>query len=390
MPKPHALDTRALAAPHASPGPRMPLVGPVVQSANFTAASMAEWIATAEGDSEYTRNGNPTLTAVEHTLADLEEGAAGLVFGSGMAAVSATLLTLLKPGDHIVAHEQLFYGTYRLMHEWLTRLGIHVTFTDLSDLSSLPGAVRDGSTRVLYAETPTNPALGVLDLGALATFAHARGLVAVIDNTFATPYNQQPLLSGFDIVVHSATKYLAGHSDVICGAVVAADPAVGQRIKAARTAFGGVLDPHAAWLLHRGVKTLGVRMRQHNANALAIAEFLRGHAGIRDVRYPFLATDPDYALAVSQMRGGSGMVSFVPHGGPARAQQIMDKLRLVRRAGSLGGVESLANIPGLTSGRTLDEDARRRLQMTDDRIRLSVGIEHLEDLIDDLNQALQP
>jgi cystathionine gamma-lyase len=338
---------------------------------------------------EYSRTRNPTRDALQAAVANLEGGAAGFAFASGMAA-SATILELLDAGSHIVAMHDLYGGSYRLLENVRKRSAGHsVSFVDLSDAAALAAAIRP-ETRMLWVETPTNPLLKLVDLEAVAKIAKQRRLLAVCDNTFATPYLQRPLEHGFDIVVHSTTKYLNGHSDAIGGAaVVRADAELEERIAYLQNAVGGVSGPFDSFLTLRGIKTLALRMERHCANALAVARFMEGHAAIERVFYPGLASHPQHALAQRQMRGGyGGIVTAVLRGGLAAARRTLERCRLFALAESLGGVESLIEHPALMTHSSLPAALRQSLGISDGLIRLSVGVEDLEDLLGELRQAL--
>ena len=338
---------------------------------------------------DYSRTRNPTRDALQAALADLEGGAAAFAFASGMAA-TATLLELLDAGSHIIAMHDLYGGTYRLLENVRKRSAGHsVSFVDLSDPAALTAALRP-ETRMVWVETPTNPLLKLVDLAAVAQIAKQRGLLTVCDNTFATPYLQRPLEHGFDIVLHSTTKYLNGHSDAIGGAaVVRADAELEERIAYLQNAVGGVPGPFDSFLTLRGIKTLALRMDRHCANALAVARFLEGHAAIERVFYPGLASHPQHALAQRQMRGGyGGIVTAVLRGGLATARRALERCRLFALAESLGGVESLIEHPALMTHASLPAAMRESLGISDGLIRISVGVEDVEDLIADLRQAL--
>jgi cystathionine gamma-lyase len=338
---------------------------------------------------EYSRTRNPTRDALQAAVANLEGGAAGFAFASGMAA-SATLLELLDAGSHIIAMHDLYGGTYRLLENVRKRSAGHsVSFVDLSDPAALTAALRP-ETRMVWVETPTNPLLKLVDLAAVAQIAKQRGLLTVCDNTFATPYLQRPLEHGFDIVLHSTTKYLNGHSDAIGGAaVVRADAELEERIAYLQNAVGGVPGPFDSFLTLRGIKTLALRMERHCANALAVARFLEGHAAIERVFYPGLASHPQHALAQRQMRGGyGGIVTAVLRGGLAAARRTLERCRLFALAESLGGVESLIEHPALMTHSSLPAALRQSLGISDGLIRLSVGVEDLEDLLGELRRAL--
>jgi cystathionine gamma-lyase len=337
---------------------------------------------------EYSRTRNPTRDALQAAVASLEGGAAGFAFASGMAA-SATLLELLDAGSHIVAMHDLYGGSYRLLENVRKRSAGHrVSFVDLSNPAALTGAIRP-DTRLVWVETPTNPLLKLVDLSAVAALARRHRLLAVCDNTFATPFIQRPLEHGFDIVVHSTTKYLNGHSDAIGGAAIVRDADLAERIAYLQNAVGGVPGPFDAFLTLRGIKTLALRMERHCANALAIAQFLEQHPAVERVYYPGLASHPQHALAKAQMAGRfGGIVTAVLRGGLEPARRMLERCRLFALAESLGGVESLIEHPGIMTHSSLPAATRESLGISDGLIRLSVGVEDVQDLIAELRQAL--
>ena len=337
---------------------------------------------------EYSRTRNPTRDALQAAVASLEGGAAGFAFASGMAA-SATVLELLDAGSHIVAMHDLYGGSYRLMENVRKRSAGHrVSFVDLSNPAALTSAIRP-DTRLVWVETPTNPLLKLVDLSAVAALARRHRLLAVCDNTFATPFIQRPLEHGFDIVVHSTTKYLNGHSDAIGGAAIVRDPELAERIAYLQNAVGGVPGPFDAFLTLRGIKTLALRMERHCSNALAIAQFLEQHPEVERVYYPGLASHPQHSLAKAQMAGGfGGIVTAVVRGGLESARRTLERCRLFALAESLGGVESLIEHPGIMTHSSLPAATRESLGISDGLIRLSVGVEDVEDLIAELRQAL--
>jgi len=338
---------------------------------------------------DYSRTRNPTRDALQAALANLEGGAAAFAFASGMAA-TATLLELLDAGSHIIAMHDLYGGSYRLLENVRKRSAGHsVSFVDLAQPAALTGAIRP-ETRLVWVETPTNPLLELVDLAAVARVAHAHGLLAVCDNTFATPFLQRPLEHGFDIVVHSTTKYLNGHSDAIGGAaVVRAGSELAERIAYLQNAIGGVPSPFDSFLTLRGIKTLALRMERHCSNALAVAQFLAQHPQVERVRYPGLASHPQHALARRQMSGGfGGIVSAELRGGLATARRVLERCRLFGLAESLGGVESLIEHPGMMTHASLPAQVRASLGISDGLIRLSVGVEDVEDLLAELRTAL--
>ena len=336
---------------------------------------------------EYARGKNPTREAFEACIADLENGTHGFGFGSGMAATS-TALELLDAGAHILTGDDLYGGTYRLFERVRRRsMGLDFSYLDLTDLAAVEAAVRP-ETKMLWVETPTNPLMKLADIAALSAVAKKHGLLMVVDNTFATPWCQSPLDLGADIVMHSATKYLNGHSDVIGGVLVTKDADLAVQLKFLQNSIGGVMGPFDAFLVNRGLKTLGVRMKAHCENALAIARWLEGRAGVAKVYYPGLESHPQHDLAKRQMRGFGGMISILVDGDLARTKQIMERLQVFTVAESLGGVESLANHPAIMTHASVPKEVREAGGVTDNLIRLSVGVEDLDDLIADLEQAL--
>jgi cystathionine gamma-synthase len=333
---------------------------------------------------EYSRSGNPTRTALETCLAALEGGRTGLAFASGLAAEDCLVRTVCAPGAHVVVPDDAYGGTYRLFAKVLARWGVEHTPVPLGDLDAVRAALRP-ETALVWAETPTNPLLGIADVAALAELAHGAGALLVVDNTFASPYLQQPLALGADVVVHSTTKYLGGHSDVVGGALVAADPGLGEELAYHQNAMGGVPGAFDSWLVLRGAKTLGVRMDRHCANAAAVVELLTGSPAVAQVLWPGLPEHPGHDVAAKQMRAPGGMVSFRLRGGEAAALEVCRRTRVFTLAESLGGVESLVEHPGRM---THASAAGSPLEVPDDLVRLSVGIETAGDLVADLEQAL--
>lgn len=355
---------------------------PIYQTSTFTQSAPGEHLGY-----EYSRSGNPTRTALEQCLASLEGGSHGLAFASGLAAEHA-VLSLLKPGDHVVAAEDLYGGTARLMRQVFAKLGVQTTFVDVNDAAALGRSIRP-ETRMVWVESPSNPLLAITDLSQAATIAHEMDALLVVDNTFATPYLQRPLELGADIVVHSTTKYAGGHSDVVGGAVVVDSADLHESLAFLQNASGGVPGPFDAWLVLRGLKTLSVRMRAHCANAAAIAEFLAAHPSVERVYYPGLADHPGHDLAIRQMRGFGGMVSVRLKGGRDSAHAFLRSLKLFSLAESLGGVESLASYPAEMTHASLPAEDRERRGISGGLVRLSVGIEDAEDLLGDVEQALE-
>ena len=333
---------------------------------------------------EYSRSGNPTRTALETCLAALEGGRTGLAFASGLAAEDCVLRTVLRPGSHVVVPDDAYGGTYRLFAKVLARWGVEHTPVPLGDLDAVRAAVRP-ETALVWCETPSNPLLGVADIAGLASIAHDGGARLVVDNTFASPYLQQPLAHGADVVVHSTTKYLGGHSDVVGGALVVADAGFGEELAFSQNAMGAVPGPFDSWLVLRGAKTLAVRMDRHCANAQRVVELLQRSPAVASVLYPGLPGHPGHEVAAKQMRDFGGMVSFRLAGGEAAALAMCKATRVFTLGESLGGVESLIEHPGRMTHASV---AGSQLEVPDDLVRLSVGIESVEDLLADLEQAL--
>jgi cystathionine gamma-synthase len=337
------------------------------------------------GGYEYSRSANPTRTALEENLAALEGGSRGLAFASGLAAEDCLLRTVLAPGDHVVIPDDAYGGTFRLFAKVAERWGVQWSVADTSDVQAVRAAVRP-QTKLIWVETPSNPLLGITDIAALAGVARQAGVRLVVDNTFASPYLQQPLALGADIVVHSMTKYMGGHSDVVGGALVTSDAALGEELAYHQNAMGAVAGPFDAWLVLRGIKTLAVRMDRHSENAGRIAEMLAGHGSVTRVYYPGLTSHPGHEVAAKQMRAFGGMVSFQVAGGEQAAVAVCDRARLFTLGESLGGVESLIEHPGRMTHASV---AGSELEVPADLVRISVGIESVDDLMDDLRQALR-
>jgi cystathionine gamma-synthase len=364
-----------------------PLGTPIYQTSTFQVTDNEEQVRLTGSDHYYTRYGNPTNTVAEQTIAELEGVDAALTFASGMGAVTTTIMALLKSGDHVVAQRDIYGGVNKFLSQWLPKMGIETTFVDTTDYDQHARAIRP-NTKLLYLESPTNPTLRVVDFKKVAAVARQHKLLSMIDATFGTPINQQPAEFGIDLIMHSGTKYLAGHSDLLCGAVAGRHELI-ERIWDTRTTLGNCMDPHASWVLVRGLKTLAVRVARQNENALRVAEFLSEHAKVRSVHYPFLDSHPQYAIARQQMSGGGGVVTFEIEGTGEDARRVSEAMRLFTLATSLGGVESLASIPVLTSHAMIPAETRARMGVTEQMIRLSVGIENADDLIADLERALE-
>ncbi len=337
---------------------------------------------------EYSRTHNPTRAAYEACIADLESGTRGFAFASGLAA-TATLLDLFETGSHIVVMDDVYGGTYRLFERVRRRsAGLDFTFVDLSDTAGLEAAIRE-NTKLIWIETPTNPLLKLVDLEAVTAIAKARGILTCCDNTFASPWVQRPLEQGCDIVMHSATKYLNGHSDMVGGILVVGDNAgLAEELAFLINAVGGIQGPFDAFLALRGLKTLALRMERHGESARQVAEFLENHPKVAQVHYPGLASHPQHGLALRQMRGGGGMVTAVLHGGLEESRRFLERVEIFALAESLGGVESLIEHPAIMTHASIPPDIRATLGISDGLVRLSVGVEEVDDLIADLRQAL--
>ncbi len=353
---------------------------PIYQTSTFTQSAVGE-----HKGFDYSRTVNPTRSALETQLAALEDGRYCSAFSSGMAATTA-VMNLLSAGDHVIVGDDLYGGTYRLFSKVFARYGVTFSYVDMTDLAATRAALQP-NTRLIWAETPTNPLLTLADIAELAKLKGAGRMLAV-DNTFASPYFQSPLALGADIVVHSTTKYIGGHSDVVGGAAITNDPAIAEALKFHQNALGGVPGPFDAWLVLRGAKTLALRMREHERNARDVAAFLESRDDVARVYYPGLASHAQHALAKRQMRGFGGMVSCVLRGDAERAFALAESTKLFSLAESLGGVESLISIPARMTHGSIPKEERERRGLTDGLIRLSVGIEDSEDLVEDLRAAL--
>jgi cystathionine gamma-synthase len=366
-----------------APEPRTgAVVPPIFQTSTYAQDAVGE----PRQGYEYARTANPTRDALQECVAALEGGRAALAFASGMAAEDTLLRTVCRPGDHVVIPDDAYGGTYRLLARVAEPWGLDWSAARISDVDAVRAAVRKGQTKVIWVETPTNPLLGIADLSGLAGLAHDIGALLVVDNTFASPYLQQPLAHGADVVVHSTTKYLGGHSDVVGGALITSDTSLGERLAYHQNAMGAINGPFDAWLTLRGVKTLAVRMERHCDNAERVVEYLLAHPRVSQVLYPGLPEHPGHETAAKQMRRFGGMVSFRAVGGEAQAVAICNRARLFVLGESLGGVESLIEHPGRM---THASAAGSPLEVPADLVRLSVGIETADDLVADLDQALR-
>lgn len=357
------------------------VIQPIYQVSTFAYKSVNEI-----GQFEYSRFGNPTRKALEDCLAVLEGGKQGFAFATGMAA-QITVLALISAGEHIIVHDDLYGGTYKLLTTVIAKQGIEVEFINLRDLPSVKAAIKP-NTKMIWAETPTNPLMNILDLKAIADLAKENNIITICDNTFLSPYLQNPLKWGIDIVIHSTSKYINGHSDVIGGAIIVDDEKLGEEIGFYQNAMGTCQAPQDCYLVLRGVKTLAVRMEAHNKNAMAVAKWLEAHPKIECIHYPGLTSHPEYELATRQANGYGGMLSFCVKGGEEAAFKLLSNLKLFVLALSLGGVESLIEHPWSMTHQSMPEDVRLNLGITNNMIRASIGIEHVDDIIGDLSQAL--
>lgn len=375
-----SFETRAIHAGNTAD----PLTGAVVPPIYQVSTYKQDGVGGLRGGYEYSRSANPTRTALEENLAALEGGRRGLAFASGLAAEDCLLRTLLVPGDHVVIPNDAYGGTFRLFAKVVQRWGVDFSVADTSDVEAVRAAVND-RTKVIWVETPSNPLLGITDIAAVADVARTAGAKLVVDNTFASPYLQQPLSLGADVVVHSLTKYMGGHSDVVGGALVTADEALGEELAYHQNAMGAVAGPFDSWIVLRGIKTLAVRMDRHSENAGKIVEMLAQHPKVTQILYPGLPEHPGHEIAAKQMKAFGGMISFRVAGGEAAAVEVCNRAKLFTLGESLGGVESLIEHPGRMTHASVAGSA---LEVPADLVRLSVGIENVDDLLADLRQAL--
>lgn len=382
-------DTEAIHRGEGGDPDATPLLTPVYRTSTFLFDSTAELEAYQVGRSArdiYSRYSNPTIRTAEAKIAALEGAERALLLSSGMAAVSTALFGLVKAGEEVVCSAAIYGGTLQVIRTFLEKFGVHVRFAPVEEFRT-PARLIGERTRVVWFESPINPTLRCIDIAAVAAACRARGVIAAIDNTFASPVNQSPLALGMDLVMHSATKYLGGHSDVTAGALAGRADLIAT-LATARKLLGGVADPEAAFAVSRGIKTLGVRMERHNANAMAVARQLERHSAVHCVHYPGLPSHPDHAIAARQMSGFGGMVTFEHAHGYAGASRFFDRVELFKRAASLGGVDSLVSLPVLTSQYGFTDEQLADAGVTRGMVRLSVGIEHIDDLLQDLAQAL--
>jgi cystathionine gamma-synthase len=379
--RPYGFDTLAIHAGQAADSRTGSVAPPIYATSTYR----QDGVGGLREGYEYSRTANPTRTALEECLAALEGGTNGLVFASGMAAEDTLLRALTSPGDHVVIPDDAYGGTYRLLDKICARWGLDYGTASVSDVDAVRAAIRPGATKIVWVETPTNPLLGIADLETLAAVAHDAGALFVVDNTFASPYLQQPIQLGADLIVHSTTKYCGGHSDVIGGALVTRTPELAEPLAFHQNAMGAIAGPFDSWLVLRGLKTLGIRMERHSDNAERVAEYLTERPEVTEVFYPGLLTHAGHDVAAKQMRRFGGMVSFRVRGGEPAALALVAATQVFTLAESLGGVESLIEHPGRMTHASVTGSS---LEVPGDLIRLSVGIETVDDLIADLGQAL--
>ncbi|MHA2089365.1 MAG: trans-sulfuration enzyme family protein [Candidatus Kariarchaeaceae archaeon] len=379
---------------HKVRGPVHPLAVPIYASSTYELESAKHGAALSElqkvdGQSPwlYSRWGNPTTDVTARAITHLENGYASFVTSSGMAAISTALFSALKGGDHIVAPNPVYGGTHELFQKILPQYGVEVTMVDGTSIGEYQEAIKD-NTKVLYGETPANPTMSILDLAEFGRVAKENSVLTMVDSTFGSPYNQQPIGQGVDVVLHSATKYLGGHSDIIAGSVTSSTKEFHSRVFQTLKLFGGTLSPFDSFLLSRGIKTLAVRVEKHNQNALQVADFLENHQKIKRVYYPGLSSHPQHEIAKKQMRGFGGMIAFEVNGGAAEGQKVIENLDVITLAVSLGGVESLIEQASTMTHTMVPREERLKSGITDGLIRFSVGLESANDLIDDLTSAL--
>ncbi|MBU0552359.1 PLP-dependent aspartate aminotransferase family protein [Myxococcota bacterium] len=364
---------------------------PIIQASTFAFDNCAQGAARFAGEAEgfiYTRMGNPTIARLEDAVCALEGGVGALSTASGMGAVSTALFGLLKAGDHVVGHESLYGPSRMIVERDFARFGVTSTFIDTTDLAAAAAAMQP-NTRVVMLESPANPTMGISDIKALAELAHAHDALLLVDNTFATPINQNPLAMGADVVIHSMTKFINGHTDVVAGMIVFGDEALRAPLTRAHHYLGANMDPHQAWLVLRGIKTLAMRVKEAEANAMQIAAYLEDHPKVKWVRYPGLESHPQYALGRAQQRGPGSLMSFEVEGGLEGGRQLLDHLELMTLAVSLGGIETLIQHPGSMTHAAIPADERVAAGITDGLVRLSVGCEAVADLIADLERAFK-
>lgn len=368
-----------------------PVVPPIYQTSTFKFENAAHGAALFKGDADgyiYTRMKNPTIEAMENAIAELEGGHKALGCASGMAAISTVFTALLKNGDHVVCSKSVYGPTLTLLQTIFSKFGVSATFVDSDITEEIKNAIKP-TTKVVYIETPANPVIAITDLEAAANLAHSNNALLVVDNTFMSPALQKPFQFGADVVLHSMTKFLNGHADVVAGIIVTKDEAMYKEMRKTLNQMGGVIDPFNSFLVHRGLKTLSIRMQRHSENAQQIAEYLENHPKVKWVRYPGLKSHPNYQVGVKQHASPGGMISFELKGGFKAGEVVMNNVKLCSLAVSLGGVETLIQHPASMTHLTMGEAARATAGITEGLVRLSVGIEDVKDLIDDLNQALE-
>ncbi|MBU5313777.1 PLP-dependent aspartate aminotransferase family protein [Tissierella carlieri] len=385
-------DTRAIHAGSKGNNPSNSLNPPIFQTSTFVFNNIdhANKVMSFESDDYvYTRGNNPTLRLFENRMAELEHGAGAVAFASGMAAISSVIFSLLKPADTIIVHKTLYGSSYSVVTELLPKYNVNYKIADLTNIDELENAI-DESVKVIYFETPSNPDLSIIDIKTVSEIAKSKGIKVVVDNTFASPYFQNPLLLGADVVVHSATKYICGHGDVVGGVAIAKDLDYIHHLKFGYMCeFGGVMSPFNAWLLLRGLKTLGLRMRQHEKNAIEVAEFLKNHSRIDSVMYPGLSDFKEHNIAKEQMNGFGAIISFEVKGGLDSAIKFVDSLKLAQLAVSLGDCETLVQLPAAITHRGYPREKLAEFGLTESMVRISVGLEDSKDIIEDLEQALK-
>lgn len=385
-------DTRAIHAGSKGNNPSNSLNPPIFQTSTFVFNNIdhANKVMSFESDDYvYTRGNNPTLRLFENRMAELEHGAGAVAFASGMAAISSVIFSLLKPADTIIVHKTLYGSSYSVVTELLPKYNVNYKIADLTNIDELENAI-DESVKVIYFETPSNPDLSIIDIKTVSEIAKSKGIKVVVDNTFASPYFQNPLLLGADVVVHSATKYICGHGDVVGGVAIAKDLDYIHHLKFGYMCeFGGVMSPFNAWLLLRGLKTLGLRMRQHEKNAIEVAEFLKNHSKIDSVMYPGLSDFKEHNIAKEQMNGFGAIISFEVKGGLDSAIKFVDSLKLAQLAVSLGDCETLVQLPAAITHRGYPREKLAEFGLTESMVRISVGLEDSKDIIEDLEQALK-
>lgn len=367
-----------------------PVVPPIYQTSTFKFESAEQGASLFKGESEgyiYTRMKNPTIEAMENAVAELEGGYKALGCASGMAAITTVFITLLKSGDHVICSKSVYGPTMTLLHTVMSKFNIESTFVDTDIVEEIERAIKP-NTKIIYVETPANPVIAITDLEATSKLAHKHGALLIVDNTFMSPALQQPFVFGADVVLHSMTKFLNGHADVVAGIVVVKDEEMYIKMRKTLNQIGGVIDPFNSFLVHRGLKTLYIRMQRHCENAQLIAEYLENHPKVKWVRYPGLKNHPNYQIGLKQHKGSGGMISFELRGGFEAGKTVMNNVKLCQLAVSLGGVETLIQHPASMTHLTMGEEARKSAGITEGLVRLSVGIENVKDILEDLEQAL--